>query len=68
MHTGDGGAAERHRVVPYEHAWQCNRNNGICTGNDGAIYPLRRFATPLPRGEARARWTIGNSSLNRNMK
>ena len=37
------------------------------TSNGGAIYPLRRFATPLPKGEARARWKIRNSPTNRNL-
>ena len=53
MHTGYDTAAERHRVVPYEHAWRCIRCNEICTGDDGAIYPLRLFEAPLPKGEAR---------------
>ena len=65
MHTGYDTATERHRVVPYEHPWGCIRCNEICTGDDGAIYPLRPAGTsPKRRGKGPVQ--ISNSSTNWN--
>ena len=38
------------------------------TGDEGALYPLRLFEAPLPKGEARACAEPANSSINRNLR
>jgi len=37
------------------------------TGDDHAVSPLSPVGTALPEGEPRARWIIGNKTINRNL-